>query len=62
MGNREPFGSLLSDELVNILQGLLEIDPAHRLCFGETCYSNKMLKAASIWDMPWVMDEICVTV
>jgi len=45
---------VLSGGVVDTIDGLICEDPDSRLTLGETAFSKKF----SVWDMPWVMDEV----
>jgi hypothetical protein len=43
----------LSEEFIQLLEGLLEFDPAKRLTLGETAWKDAA-KRKTIWDEPWM--------
>eukprot|EP00931_Biecheleriopsis_adriatica_P056328 TRINITY_DN33378_c0_g1_i1.p1 TRINITY_DN33378_c0_g1~~TRINITY_DN33378_c0_g1_i1.p1 ORF type:complete len:647 (+),score=84.53 TRINITY_DN33378_c0_g1_i1:57-1943(+) len=51
----QPLSEVLSTELSDTLGGLLELNPAQRLCLGETCYNdNIMAPRATVYDRGWI--------
>lgn len=46
--------SLLPEPLMQLLEGLLQLDPVQRLTLGERCWAGSGRR--SVWDMPWVQN------
>mmetsp|Transcript_129197 Transcript_129197/g.288794 ORF Transcript_129197/g.288794 Transcript_129197/m.288794 type:complete len:452 (+) Transcript_129197:141-1496(+) len=46
----------MSEPLIQLLEGLLELDPAKRLTLGESSWTADGQPRRSVWDMPWMHD------
>jgi serine/threonine protein kinase len=44
----------ISSEVVDVLEGLLQSNPAKRSCVGEDVYREEPMKHASVWDKAWL--------
>jgi serine/threonine protein kinase len=53
-GKGEQLIEVISESLVELLQGLLSVDPRQRLTLGEPCWVQPEGKRRSIWDMAWL--------
>eukprot|EP00440_Ansanella_granifera_P049852 gb/GFBE01054029.1/.p1 GENE.gb/GFBE01054029.1/~~gb/GFBE01054029.1/.p1 ORF type:complete len:434 (+),score=38.74 gb/GFBE01054029.1/:1-1302(+) len=51
-GRGETLIEVLSSDLVSLINGLVQFDPAKRLTLGEQCYSSETRQ--SVLDAPWV--------
>jgi len=53
-------GQILSEPLMQLLEGLLALDPAERLSLGEAQWASSDGSRAtrgSVWDEPWIHDQ-----
>jgi serine/threonine protein kinase len=53
--SNKPVGDVISSSLVDLLSGLLAIDPAKRLTLGEAAWNGSGRR--SVWDEPWLRGE-----
>lgn len=44
----------ISSEVVEVLEGLMQCNPAKRSCVGEDVYREEPMKHASVWDKAWL--------
>lgn len=49
---------LMSEPLKQLLEGLLALDPADRLTFGESAWIRSGTPRRSVWDEPWLRDDL----
>jgi len=54
-GNGEHLRDVFSEPLVELLEGLLQIEPAKRFTLGESCWHAKGL--TSVWDCKWISKD-----
>lgn len=55
-GHSGTVASFMSEELIELLEGLLAFDPNKRLTLGESCWSESGRR--SVWDEPWVQKSL----
>jgi serine/threonine protein kinase len=53
-GSSERLAGVVSEPLMQLLEGMLQIDPAKRLTLGE----NEYLDRRSVWDEPWMKQKL----
>jgi len=46
---------VISRDLFQVLEGLLQFDPARRFNLGESCYTNP--ERTSLWELGWMQDD-----
>lgn len=53
-GSDRPLISVLSDACVELLEGLLAVDPERRLTLGESAFPEG--SRSCVWEMPWIAE------
>jgi len=60
-GEEVPLSHVFSGELVDLMEGLLQLDPSKRTCLGQAAFAQQNGQVAfatrSVWDMAWVRES-----